>query len=221
LKNIAIIPARGGSKRFVNKNIAYFNGLPLIAHSILYAQKFPNLISDIFVSTDDAKIEEVALNFGAKVVKRPSSLSGDFEPTVSALKNVTENVNMDFDNVILLQATNPLRPVPLLEDAIKLFCQSGSDSLFTVSRNYDKLGKIVNNHFEPFNYKIGQRSQDLEPLFFENGLLYISKKELIVNNIIIGDAHYPMVIDHPYASVDIDTPQDLIFAEFILKNTIV
>lgn len=221
MKNIVIIPARGGSKRFVNKNITNFNGLPLIAHSILYAQKFPSLISDIFVSTDDANIEEVALNYGAKVVHRPASLSGDFEPTISALKHVVENTNMECDNVILLQATNPLRPVTLIEDAFELFYQSGSDSLFTVSRNYHKLGRIVNNRFIPFNYEIGQRSQDLEPLFYENGLLYMTKKELIMNDTIIGEKHFPMIVDHPYASVDIDTPEDLIFAEFILKNTII
>ena len=74
-KTIAIIPARGGSKRLPNKNILSLGGIPLIAHSILYAQKNSTIIDAIYVSTDDEAIKKIALEYGAKVIDRPEILS--------------------------------------------------------------------------------------------------------------------------------------------------
>lgn len=216
-KTIAIIPARGGSKRLLGKNIMLLDGLPLIAHSILFAKANSEIIDEIYVSTDDADIKKIALEYGAKVVDRPSELAGDFEPTVSALKHVLDNSDA-VENVILLQPTNPLRPENLLKVAFEIFSKENHDSLFTVTQNHQKLGKIQQNQFKPFNYKIGQRSQDLDPLYFENGLLYISKSKLILANEIISDSAFPMIIDHAFANVDIDTQEDLDFANYLLKK---
>lgn len=220
MKTIAIIPARGGSKRLPNKNILLLNGLPLIAHSILYAQNNNAIIDDVYVSTDDKNIKDIALKYGAKVIVRPSHLSGDTEPTVTALKHVLETINETIENVVLLQVTNPLRPENLLKDAFEVFQNNNSESLFTVSRNHKKLGKIYNDKYIPFNYTIGQRSQDLEPLFFENGLLYISKAALILNETIISENAFPYVVNHPFVNVDIDTQEDLNYATYLhVKNT--
>jgi N-acylneuraminate cytidylyltransferase len=215
MKNIAIIPARGGSKRLPNKNVLLLGEIPLIAHSILMAKKYPSIINEVYVSTDDDEIRNIALSFGAKVIDRPSHLSGDTEPTVTALKNVLENIDFSVENVFLLQPTNPLRPESLVEDAFQIFQDNNANSLMTVTRNHQKFGKIVNNKFLPFNYKIGQRSQDLEPLFFENGLLYIIKAELILQEKIIGDNHFPMIINHLFANVDIDTQEDFDYANYL------
>ena len=136
-KTIAIIPARGNSKRLPGKNIKLLNGIPLLAHSILYSQK-NSFIDAVYVSTDDEVIKKVALDFGAKVIDRPLSLSGDFEPTVSALKHAIETIDFEIDNVILLQPTNPLRPKDLLKDCFEKFQNLNADSLFTVSRNHQK-----------------------------------------------------------------------------------
>ena len=72
--------------------------------------------------------------------------------------------------------------------------------------------------FQHFNYTIGQRSQDLEPLFFENGLLYISKSSLILRNIIISENAFPFEVNHIFANVDIDIQEDLDYAEYLFKN---
>lgn len=218
LKNIAIIPARGGSKRFPKKNIALFNNVPLIVHSINYAKVNSNVIDEIIVSTDDDEIKHIALQNGVKVIDRPKFLSGDLEPTVTALKHALEIQKKEYDNVILLQATNPLRPKSLLADAFNKYEKGNYDSLMTVTRNYDKLGKINNNQFIPFNYKSGQRSQDLEPLYYENGLLYISKAALIFKEKIIGEKCLPFIVEHPFSKVDIDTKEDFVFAQFMLEN---
>ncbi|HJS01094.1 MAG TPA: hypothetical protein VJ780_09185, partial [Flavobacterium sp.] len=130
--------------------------------------------------------------------------------------SIAENV----ENVILLQPTNPLRPDDLLKDAFEQYQKGAYDSLFTVSRNYQKFGKITKDRFIPFNYKVGQRSQDLEPLYFENGLLYISKSELILNNTIISKKAFPMIVNHPFANIDIDTQEDFDYAEYLYNKFI-
>ena len=112
----------------------------------------------------------------------------------------------------------PLRPKALLKEALKKYTELNYDSLMTVSLNKNKLGKIVNGNFEPYNYVMGQRSQDLEPLYFENGILYITKAELILKGRILGENNCPFITNHPYSKVDIDTENDFKYAEFILKN---
>lgn len=220
MKTIAIIPARGGSKRLPQKNIKLLGEIPLIAHSILYAQVNSAIIDDIYVSTDDEEIKRIALHLGAKVIDRPVSISGDLEPTVSALKHVLESIEIDVENIVLLQATNPLRPKKILEEAFEIYEKGNYDSLFSVTQNYQKFGKIENEKYIPFNYKIGQRSQDLEPLFYENGLLYISKAKLILENKIISEEAFPFKVNHIFAGVDIDNHEDLEYAEYLFKKHI-
>lgn len=218
MKTIAIIPARGGSKRLPNKNILLFDGIPLIAHSILFAQENSEIIDEVYVSTDDKEIKKIAIQYGAKVIDRPENLSGDNEPTVSSLKHVLINIENKVDYVILLQVTNPLRPKTIVKETFSWFIKNNCDSLFTVSRNHQKFGKIENNIFSPFNYSIGQRSQDLEPLYFENGLLYITKTNLILEDKIISENAFPFQVNHIFATVDIDTEDDLDYANFLLKK---
>ncbi|SHG92880.1 acylneuraminate cytidylyltransferase family protein [Flavobacterium defluvii] len=218
MKTIAVIPARGGSKRLPKKNVMLLGEIPLLVHSILFAKQNSSIIDEIYVSTDDEEIKKTALKFGAKVIDRPESLSGDLEPTVSALKHVLESIEFDVENVVLLQATNPLRPDNLLKEAFQVYEKGNYNSLFTVSRNYQKLGKINVDKFVPYNYEIGQRSQDLEPLYYENGLLYITKSKLILENIIISNDALPFEVNHIFANVDIDTQEDLDYAEYLYQK---
>lgn len=217
MKTIAIIPARGNSKRLPGKNLLTLGELPLLAHSILFAKANPEIIDEVYVSTDCENIKKIALKFGAKVIERPAEISGDLEPTVSALKHVLETIE-EVDSVVLLQPTNPLRPENLLKEAFEVYNSSQVESLFTVSRNYQKFGRIVDNRYIPFNYKIGQRSQDLEPLYFENGLLYISKANLILKDSILSEMAIPFIINHPFANIDIDTREDFKYAEYLISK---
>ena len=220
MKNIAIIPARGGSKRLPNKNILLLGGIPLIAHSILEAQKNSAIIDEVYVSTDALQIKEIALAYGAKVIDRPAQLSGDLEPTVTSLKHVLESIEMGVDAVFLLQPTNPLRPANLIAAAFQKFNENQADSLMTVTRSHQKFGKISNDTFVPFNYTMGQRSQDLEPLYFENGLLYIIQSQLILEEKLIGNKLLPMLVDHPFANVDIDTQEDFDYAVYLHQKNL-
>jgi CMP-N-acetylneuraminic acid synthetase len=219
-KNIAIIPARGGSKRIPEKNIQLFGGLPLLVHSIQYAVANSEIIDTIYVSTDDPTIKATALAYGATVIDRPASLSGDLEPTITVLKHVLESVDEDVENIFLLQPTNPLRPQNLLKEAFERYQKGNYDSLFTVTRNHQKFGKIGDNKFIPYNYTIGQRSQDLEPLYFENGLLYIAKASLILQDILISEKAFPLEVNHVFANVDIDTKEEMEYAEYLYQKLI-
>lgn len=218
-KTIAIIPARGGSKRLPNKNILILDGIPLLAHSILYAKANPEIIDEVYVSTDDKNIKKIAIEYGAKVIDRPASISGDLEPTISTLVHVLNSIESEAENVVLLQPTNPLRTENLLKECFLKFQKLNCNSLFTVSQNHHKLGKIIDHKFQPYNYTIGQRSQDIEPLFFENGLLYITKSKSILENKIITEDAFPYLVNHIFANVDIDTQDDFDYAEYLIKKS--
>lgn len=217
-KVIVIIPARSGSKRLPGKNSLLLGDIPLIEHSINYALSNKDLLDRIIVSTDDKKIRKIAIQKGIEIIDRPKYLSTDTSTTIAVLKHVLETINEQDGKIILLQPTNPLRPINLLRESLKIFTSGKYDSLMTVSRSLEKLGKIVNNKFVPFNYSIGQRSQNLEPLFAENGLLYITQAALILEGKLLGENNFPFIVDHPFAEVDIDYKADLDYAEYLLER---
>ncbi|WP_295181342.1 acylneuraminate cytidylyltransferase family protein [uncultured Christiangramia sp.] len=218
-KTLAIIPARKNSKRFPGKNHKTLGSIPLFMHSINYAKNNSEFIDEIIISTDDPVIFDTAENENVRLIKRPDNLGKDTTSTLEVLVHVLEDIGEKYDNVILLQPTNPLRPLDLLKHCWQLYTQKNLDSLFTVSSTFKKFGKIKNDNFEPFNYKFGHRSQDLEPLYYENGLLYIAKAEMIRNGKLMDGNSFPYIVDHPFAEVDIDEQVDFDYAEFLLNRS--
>ena len=221
MKYIVIIPARSGSKRFPNKNIHPLNGIPLICHSINFAIiNFDKC--NIWVNTDSSIISDIVTPYGVNVYDRPQHLGSDYTSTIEVLKDQVESLiskNILFDAVILLQPTNPLRANSLIKEAIFKFENSNRSSLATFSKLNKKYGKIIEDFFLPTNYIPGQRMQDLSQEYFENGLIYITKVESILNNQIITSDTYPLVTEDDYSSVDIDYYEDLLFAEFLINKT--
>ena len=213
---LIIIPARAGSKRIKGKNTKSFNGFPLIEHSIKYAQSY--IGGDIIISTDDKQIESIAEQYNVPIIWRNESLAQDQTPTTDVVKDVIERVNKTYDFIVLLQPTNPLRPKDMFDKALELLLEKESDSLLTVSLSEHKLGKIKHSAFKPYTYEFGQRSQDLEPLYYENGLLYVCSYELAKNGKLMSENPTAMLIEHPFGSVDIDTELDWKWAELISKE---
>jgi N-acylneuraminate cytidylyltransferase len=218
LKTLAIIPARKYSRRLPGKNYKELGGLPLFWHSVNYARINSEIIDEIIISTDDSIIIDIAKNENLRVIERPVNLGKDTTSTLEVLIHVLENIKEKYDCVILLQPTNPLRPKNLLIDCWKTILDTNSESLFTVSRNHRKFGKIENDNFKPFNYTFGQRSQELEPLYYENGLLYIAKADMIKNGKLMDENSFPYIVDHPFAEVDIDEQVDFDYAEFLINR---
>ena len=219
MKTLAIIPARKNSKRLPGKNYKALGGLPLFMHSVNFARLNSEIIDEIILSSDDPVIFEIAKDENLRVIERPENLGKDITSTIEVLTHVLENIKETYDYVILLQPTNPLRPKNILIDCWHTILDTNSESLFTVSANHRKFGKIEKDNFNPFNYKYGQRSQDLEPLYYENGLLYIAKADMIRNGKLMDENSFPYIVDHPFAEVDIDEQADFDYAEFLLKRT--
>ena len=217
-KNLVIIPLRANSIRLPNKNTMELDGIPLFLHSVNYAQENIELIDDIVIITNDDKVKEIAEKQKITIIDRPENISGEFEPTITALQYVLNTIDKDFENIILFQATNPLRPKKLLSEALSIFKNEGCTSLMTVSKNKKKLGIIKNSVFKPYNYQFGQRSQDLESLFFENGLLYITSAKMIKKGEIVNENTFPMVIEHSYSTIDIDTKEDFELANYYFNK---
>lgn len=219
MKFVIAVPARGGSKRLPGKNILSLAGKPLINHTIDYARKeYPE--ANVYISTDSLEIMRVVYNEDCFVIERPESLSGDYVSTAEVLKHLSGELyknHIVYDYMILLQCTNPLRPKNMLREAIADLCHSNRKCLVSVSPLIMKLGRIENENFIPWNYCFGQRSQDISPLYYENGLIYISHFSLIDEGKIINDNPLPFIIDHPYAQVDIDTIDDFKYAESLIN----
>jgi CMP-N-acetylneuraminic acid synthetase len=220
MKYKVIIPARSNSKRLPGKNMKLLGGIPLIQYSIDFAKN--NFNNDqIWVNSDCPIILEFAEKLGVNVMPRPQKLALDTTSTAEVLIDQIENFkkqNINCDAIILLQPTNPFRDNDLLRQAIEKFQNSGRNSLATFSISEKKIGTILNNKFIPQNYTPGQRSQDISKLYYENGLLYISKSEVILNGKIISEDVYPFICDSVESSVDIDNLEDFIYAESILKS---
>lgn len=214
---IVIIPARGGSKRIPNKNIKLLNKKPLVAHSIEYSLKFFSK-DRIWINSDSQEIINIGISYGINCYERTKELAKDDSKSIDVLKDQLKNINVDFKYVVLLQPTTPLRPDDLFEMAIDILNSNKINSLFTVSPLDKKFGKFQKNKFIPLNYNFGQRSQDLNELFFENGLLYITSKDLILTEKIIDKNSYPMITRGIESTIDIDTEIDFQIAELIMKS---
>lgn len=216
MKFVILIPAREGSKRLPHKNYVSLNDKPLIYHSIDYALSENDTIP-IYISTDDPYIIDICKNKNVHIINRPKHISCDHSTTGEVMAHATKEIissGYDFDYIILLQCTQPLRPMGIINECIKIINETKVDSLLSVSSSLKKFGKIIDNKFIPWNYTFGQRSQDMVPLYFENGLIYITNRALAEKGVVISDNAYPFKLDHPFANIDIDTQEDLDLAEF-------
>ena len=210
---IAIIPARGGSKRLTRKNLALLDGRPLVAHSIQYALEEP-LIRHAFVSTEDPEIAAVASTYGCDVIPRPENLADDMTSTAAVLKHALEwltGQGLDTAPVATLQPTCPIRPQELFSQAWTAFLEHHADldSLITVSPVAKKMGELKDGAYWP-DVPPGQRSQDLSQRFAENGVLYLTKPEVLIEQAsVFGRRIFPFIMAKVFNSLDIDDEGDL------------
>ena len=220
---LAIIPARGGSKRLKDKNILPLGDKPLIAHSIEsgLASKY---IDNVVVSSDSDTILEIAKKYGAKRVKRPDFLASDTATTFDAVKHTLKNFT-SYDYIVLLQATSPLRSAEHIDEAIELLQTKSADAIVSVCEMdhsplwSNRLG--IDASLEGFipDEIAEKRSQDLEQYFRINGAIYICHREKLLQekSFFIAKNIFAYKMDKHY-SVDIDEALDFKFAELILST---
>ena len=220
MKILCIIPARGGSKGIPKKNIIEFAGKPLISHSINQAIN-SKYITDVVVSSDSDEILEVSKFYGATTLKRPEELSTDTSSSESALIHTIKTLNKDYDYIVFLQATSPLRTTKDIDNCIESLINNNLDSVFSASILEDMLiWKSNSNSFESVNYdyKNRKRRQDSEIQYVENGSIYVFKKEGFIenNNRLFGKIGLSLM--DGWKMFEIDSLEDLELCELIFKN---
>ena len=221
MKNLAIIPARGGSKRIPRKNIKNFLGKPIIAYSI-EAVINSGLFDEVMVSTDDEEIVDIAKQYGAQVpFLRSEKTANDYATLSDVIDEVVEEYSMrekEFDNVCLILATAPfIKSEGIIEAYNKLInnvcsmvypiAEFSYPILRSLSRSED--GYVVMNHPE----HLRTRSQDLPPAYYDTGTYYWHKLNCKEEE---KDKKIGVVIDQCYVQ-DIDTESDWNYAELKYK----
>ena len=225
-KFLAIIPARGGSKGIPNKNIMDICGKPLIAYTI-EAGKKSKYIDEIVVSTDSNSIKVIAEQYGAKVpFLRPEELSSDTAKSIDVVLHAIDfykNNNMNFDYIVLLQPTSPLRSFEEVDEAIEKLinydgkslvsvCEANENPVLMRTIQDEKLRGVIS--FEGENL----RRQDLPTYYIFNGALYINSNEMLIHEKnFVNESTIPYVMDKE-SSVDIDTMLDARLVEVIIKE---
>jgi CMP-N,N'-diacetyllegionaminic acid synthase len=225
MRVLAIIPARGGSRRLPGKNIRVLGGKPLIVWSVEAALASP-AICDVLVSTDDPEIAEVASAAHALVPwLRPAELATDTAKSTDVALHALdwyETERGEVDGLLLLQPTSPFRSPSTISRGLDEFIANGRKPVVGVSRTAAHpmwTYTIANGWLLPFmaEHEPEVRSQDLPECFVVNGAFYlISPSELRETKSIFGVSAKPLVIDSELEALDIDTEFDWRIAECLL-----
>lgn len=232
-RGLILIPARGGSKGIRNKNIINVDHRPLIFYTIKPALrlKHAGMVDDVVVSTDSARIIDIAKRLGAHVpFTRPVSIAGDSAKSVDVVLHTIdyfETAGVAYDYVVLLQATSPLRRHQDVKDAITLYVKNAHahDSLISAYRedsiNETKLYYRRGDLGVPLlpTHNEGRRRQDLQSVFVRNGAIFITSTEYLKKNMrIVSDI--PLIFEMPKErSLEVDTLRDLVKLRKLLRKT--
>lgn len=215
---IAIIPARGGSKGIPQKNIKHLDGKPIISYTIEAALDSVE-VDEIIVSTDDEEIGKVAADAGATVpFLRPAELAEDDTPTEPVITHAINSVDEEYQQLILLQPTSPLRTATHVTEAVQKYRSQDAKSLLSVVPTHSYRWVRTADGAEQVNYDGNRdRRQDKTPEYEENGAIYITDCEsyLRTENLTVGQTL--LYIMDEQASVDIDDPFDLWLAEQMIE----
>lgn len=221
---LAVIPARGGSKRLPRKNILNIDGHPMIAYSIIAARE-ASLVTDWIVSSEDEEILEVARQYGAPApFRRPASLATDevrnIEVVLHALEHMENERALKYDVIVLLQPTAPIRKASHIDEAILRLWESDLPSLAAVKGPFQKRDPILKRIDEEGNlvpYRADSVLDPQEPFYIYNAALYAVKRDYFVREKrFISEKQVPYVMDK-YHSTDVDELADLIVAGTYLE----
>lgn len=230
MRILALITARGGSKRLPGKNIRPLGGKPLIVWSIDVAKGIPE-VCDILVSTDGPAIAAVCSKAGAYVPwLRPAGLATDTASSVDVALHALDWYEAEkgvVDGLLLLQPTSPFRTKKTMRKGIELFSKNGQQPVLGVSLTHTHpmwALKMEGGYLVPFmqEHGLGNRSQDLLPAFVVNGSFYlISPAELRERRSFVGTKTMPLLIESPQEALDIDMEWDFKIAEIVCRDFLV
>ncbi len=220
---LAIIPARGGSKRLPRKNLLDLAGQPLVAWSI-EAGLNSKYIDNVVVSSDDVEILAISKRYNAETIVRPDELASDTATTFDAIQHTIDNVKR-YDYIVLLQATTPLRDEKQIDEAIELLESKNADAIVSVCEmDHSPLwSNTLNENLSMQGFLkeeiLHKRSQDLEKYFRLNGAIYICKTEKFLEekSFFLKENIYAYKMSRE-SSIDIDEEIDFRMAEFYLTK---
>ena len=224
LNIVSIIPARGGSKGILNKNIIPFCGHPLISWSISQAQQ-SKYISSTWVTSDDQEILNIANNYGAKLINRPAILSSDSASSESAwihAVNYLSSINILPDFVVGIQCTSPIRESVDFDNAIEYLIKYKYDSLLSTVEVDDYFTWTLSDGLtcHPLNHNVNNRKprQEIKNSFLENGSFYIFRPSSLIsfNNRLSG--RIGMYKMNKHKAYQIDDNEDLRISTAIMKE---
>jgi len=223
--NVAIIPARGGSKRIPRKNIREFHGKPMIAWSI-EAAKRSECFDKIIVSTDDAEIAHIARQYGAEVpFTRPDYLADDFSTTSDVVKHAIQYlqpVSEECMYVCCIYATAPFVTAESINEGLNRIVENECDYVFPVTTFAYPIQRAIkitpDNRIEMFCPEhLKTRSQDLEEAWHDAGQFYWGRIDAWLQEVpLFGTSSCPLILPRHYVQ-DIDTEEDWIRAESIFS----
>lgn len=224
MKRLAIIPARGGSKRIPRKNVKDFLGQPIIAYSIKAAID-SSLFDEVMVSTDDNEIAEIAIRYGATVpFFRSNATANDYATTAEVLLEVLEcykERGEEFDELCCIYATSPLMKISRLKEAYRIMEEYEYDSVFAmVQYSYPPQRSLItkdNRVVMQYPEHISTRSQDLSPIYHDAGQFYILKITEFLKTAQLWGNNTGAVILSDLEVQDLDTSTDWTLAELKYK----
>jgi pseudaminic acid cytidylyltransferase len=225
--NIAIIPARGGSKRIPRKNIKTFAGKPMIAHAITAALE-SKLFDHVIVSTDDEEIATIALQWGAEIpFKRPHELADDFTPTVPVIAHAIKackELGMNFNNACCIYPGVPFIQVDDLKAACDYMKTRDSGYCYPVTEFPSAIQRALrffpDGRTRPFSPENEwTRTQDLEPAFYDAGQFYWGTVSSWLDGLGLQSNGWGLQIPQ-WRVVDIDTPEDWHRAEIFFNSVV-
>jgi CMP-N,N'-diacetyllegionaminic acid synthase len=227
VRNIAIIPARSGSKGLLNKNIKLLNGKPLLAYTI-EAARDSNLFDEIYVSTDSIEYAKIAHEWGANVpFLRNDKLSTDIASTWDVVKDAIikyEEIGKEFDNIVLLQPTSPLRKSEDIINGFNTFKNKNANAVVAVCEvDHSPLWCNTlpeDNSLENFLNQdlINVPRQSLQTYYRINGALYIVNRDYLLSTDNIYTEKCYAVLMPKERSIDIDDVSDFKVAEALITT---
>ena len=219
-KCLAVIPARGGSKRLKRKNIKSFNGKPLIAWSIIEAKK-SKFIDSIIVSTEDQEIADIAIKYGALVpYLRPDHLAMDHIGATEPILEILENY-LDIKQIVLLQPTSPLRRPDTIDAAITHFISSNCNSLVSVCEDHSFTWKNIDDPLPSYDVFNRPRRQDIpnhDRIYRETGSIYITDWSTLKRTGSRLGGHITMFEMNSIEQLEIDTEIDLMLVTHLMEH---
>ena len=227
MKSIAVIPARSGSKGLKDKNIKLLNGKPLIWYSIQAAIS-SGCFDEVMVSTDSEKYAEIARECGASVpFLRSDEMSTDKASSWGTVQEVLDNfkdLGKEFDTVMLLQPTSPLRTSEDIKNAFAILEEKNADSVVGVCEmdhsplwsNVLPENRCLDGFIRP-EVKESSGRQSLPTYYRINGAIYLTKVTEALGTNLYSDSGYAYIMEQT-KSIDIDTELDFKMAEFLIQN---